>query len=105
MQQLQNLDLSLFFSDNNFFKVDVIFVKTRCISDEEKYEFSHTKTSHARGAGVRVSIQKKYWFPQKYCYRNIVGSCHCVYSLFSFLAAMSSSRSDKVTQCLCLNIH
>ena len=96
--------------DNNFCKVDIISVKTRCIMDKEKYGFSHTKISHATAEKIKLSIQKKYWFPQKYCYRDIVGSFFwshvTVYTpFFHFLAAMSSSRSDKVTQCLCLNIH
>ena len=33
--------LSLFFSDNNFCKVDIISAKTRSIMTEAKYGFSH----------------------------------------------------------------
>ena len=50
MQYLQNLDSSMFFSDNNFCKVDVISVKSRFIMTVEKSysDFFHTTPAELR---------------------------------------------------------
>ena len=65
--------LSAFLSEHNFCKIDVISAKTV----EKSYsDFFHTTPAELRQStfSPRIISSRKYWFPQNYCYGDILGS-------------------------------